>query len=97
MDSKKMPLDGLIIMKRLNTKESERGVDLKDTEFIFAAKHYKDIIKKLCKFPKNRLSWLVVAKFTQNDEGQFEYSDGVSGPEFLKQAQNYFNKQILLN
>ncbi len=97
MDNKNMPLEGLIIMKRLNTKESERGVSLEDTEYVFASKTYPEIVKKLASFPKNRLSWLIVSKFTQNEDGNLEYSDGVSGLDFLKNAQAHLARQITLN
>ena len=97
MDNKKMPLEGLIIMKRLNTRESEIGVDLKDTEYVFASEKWAEIVKKLASFPANRLSWLIVAKFKQNKDGDLEYSCGISGLDFLKNAQKYLNRQVLLN
>ena len=95
-----MPLEGLIILKRLNTKEDEEGVRIEDTEYVYAAGDYRDIIRNLCKYPKNRLSWLIVAKFARNEEGELEYSDGTSALNFLAQAQNYLAeapRSILLN
>lgn len=97
MDTKKMPVKGLIILKRLNTRESEIGVDLKDTEYVFAAKKWSEIVKKLASFPMNRLSWLVVSKFKQNEDGDLEYWDGVSGLDFMKNAQAHLSRQALLN
>jgi len=97
METKKMPLEGLIILKRLNTKESERGVDLDDTEYVFASKSWADIARKLAKFPSNRLDWLIVAKFKQNEQAELEYEDGVTGLDFLKQAQAHLDIQIRLN
>jgi len=97
MINKKMPLEGLIILKRLNTKETEIGVLLEDTEYVFASKIYPDIIKKLASFPVNRLSWLIVAKFKQSETGEILYSDGISGLDFLRNAQKHLAQQITLN
>lgn len=97
MENEKIPLKGLIILKRLNTKESERGVELEDTEYVFASEKYPDIIRKLCKFPKNRLSWLIVANFRKNEKGKLEYSEGISGLAFLEYAQKYLERQAILN
>ena len=93
----KLPLKGLIILKRLNTKETAAGVDLKDTEYVFASEKWTDIVKKLASFPANRLSWLIVAKFKQNKDSDLEYSDGISGLDFLKNAQAHLTRQVLLN
>lgn len=97
MDSKKMPLKGLIILKRLNTRENEIGVDLKDTEYVFASGKYTDIIKKLCKFPKKKLSWLIVAIINKDAEGKLVYSNGITGLQFLQKAQAHLARQPTLN
>lgn len=97
MNNKKMPLEGLIILKRLNTKEDVAGVSLKDIEYVFASKLYPEIIRTLARYPANRLDWLIVAKFKQTEDGQLEYSNGVSGTYFLKQAQKHFDLKICLN
>lgn len=97
MINKEMPLDGLIILKRLNTKESEFGILVENTEYVFASKKYPEIVRKLASFPMNHLSWLIVAKFKQNINGEIVYSDGISGLDFLKNAQNYLYKQVTLN
>ena len=96
----KMPLEGLIILKRLNKNEDEEGVHIKDTEFVFASRDYRDIIKKLVRFPRNKLSWLIVAEFKQNEDKKLEYSSGMNGLKFLQKAQEILAKpprSILLN
>lgn len=97
MDNKQMPLKGLLIMKRLNTRETADGVDVKDTEFVFASKDYPEIIKHLVRFPRNRLSWLIVCQFEKNEAGFLEYSNGISGLDFLKNAQKHLEQNVLVN
>lgn len=93
----KLPIQGMIILKRLNTKETEAGISLKDLEYVFAAEKWTDIVNHLCKFPKNRLSWLIVAQFETNEAGELVYDAGKNAIDFLETIQKKLYHEQMKN
>lgn len=95
-------LKGMMILKRLNTKETEAGIDLKNLEYVFASTQYAEIVNHLCQFPHKRLAWMIVAQFETNEAGEMVYDAGRSAVAFLETIQKKLHKEqmqsgIILN
>nr|AKH47361.1 hypothetical protein [uncultured marine virus] len=91
-----LPQKGLVIAKRLNTKETEAGINVNDLEYIYSSDKIENIIHYLCKLPGNRLSWMIVAKFERNEAGGLDYSDGREAVHFLKAIQQHIGNKLII-